>query len=330
MGTQWERLIPEVQLGRAQLVKLLEPVFGGRELEAFELLDGGLSNTSYMLRLAGIGGEMFVLRVYQTPEGTSQKETELIRLLQGRVPVPDMLYADHSCTVYSRPYAILRWMPGVRAGDVLEGGDAADVERSFRSIGASLAAIQGVRMPRAGFFGANLRVDAPFALSQASFMEHVEGCLDNGFAGMRLGSDLSKVLWAFCDRYASILNAVGGDCSLVHGDYHAGNVIVHKGQRGEWTVSSVLDWELAWAGSTVVDLGRMLRVDETMHPAAVPALVQGFVEAGGALPPDWKKAAKLADLLALLDLLNKPQDAVVRTADIGRLIVGTLRRWHEL
>ena len=69
---------------------------------------------------------------------------------------------------------------------------------------------------------------------------------------------------------------------------------------------AVLDWEFAFSGSPLNDIGNMMRP----RPAAAAGLAAGFVagyrEAGGKLPAGWREIREALDLYALADLLTRP------------------------
>ena len=70
---------------------LLAPWRGGRSVLEVEALAGGIMNWNYRVRLAG-SAEQFVLRFYDRMPASCAKETRLLELLQGDVPVPGVLF----------------------------------------------------------------------------------------------------------------------------------------------------------------------------------------------------------------------------------------------
>jgi len=72
----------------------------------------------------------------------------------------------------------------------------------------------------------------------------------------------------------------------------------------EWTVSGVLDWEFAIAGSPLADIGHFLRYESSVHPTVEPRFSDGYVQAGGCLPQGWRRLARVVDLIALCESLT--------------------------
>jgi aminoglycoside phosphotransferase (APT) family kinase protein len=119
-----------------------------------------------------------------------------------------------------------------------------------------------------------------------------------------------------------------GARSLVHSDFKGFNILVRQVQR-HWKVAGVLDWEFAFAGSPLVDIGNMLRYSHLHPPVFEKAFLNGYREQGGRLPAEWKRAAKLIDLLSLCEFLNAPAPRDGLVQEVTGLITGTLEQWEE-
>jgi hypothetical protein len=85
----------------------------------------------------------------------------------------------------------------------------------------------------------------------------------------------------------------------------------------------ILDWEFAWAGPALFDVGMMLR----WRPPEpfIRGLELGLREDPGAsLPPDWRRLAELLDLFNLVGFLDHEGDRGRRDRDVLRRIHQTL------
>jgi hypothetical protein len=94
-------------------------------------------------------------------------------------------------------------------------------------------------------------------------------------------------------------------------------------EEGRWQVSGVIDWEFAFSGPPLVDLGHMLRYEKRGRPLAEPHFSEGFRAGGGTLPEDWRALARAVDLMALCEILTRPglpEDAV---GELVELITAT-------
>ena len=119
-----------------------------------ERLGGGLINTNYKLGVSG-ESEAFVLRLYarEPTQAICAKEKAIFALVYGRVPVPEMLFADAEGSGFGRPYTLMRWVEGVMLKEVLAKGSAAEVRSAGLAVGETLAAIASHTFASAGFFG---------------------------------------------------------------------------------------------------------------------------------------------------------------------------------
>ena len=175
----------------------------------------------------------------------------------------------------------------------------------------------------------------PGAISY-TVMSWVEGILfsdvlasnDKSATGQNLGATLTQRLWSFLNENAYCFDALDGARSLVHSDYKGFNILVRQ-VKGWWKVSGVLDWEFAFADSPLTDIGNMLRYSHLHSPIFESEFIHGYREQGGILPPEWKKLAKLVDLLSLCEFLNAPTPRNALRQEVTGLIVGTLEHWEE-
>jgi aminoglycoside phosphotransferase (APT) family kinase protein len=92
---------------------------------------------------------------------------------------------------------------------------------------------------------------------------------------------------------------------LVHSDYNGKNLLAVGGD-GRRSVSAVLDWEFAFSGSPLTDIGNMLRFRDSRPRGFADGFVAGYRDAGGQLPERWREISQALDLYALADFLTRP------------------------
>jgi len=145
----------------------------------------------------------------------------------------------------------------------------------------------------------------------------------------RLDEGQRRRLRGFIWDWAKQLGALGEEQSLVHSDYGSPNILLNQ-MNGRWKVAAVLDWEFAFAGSPLYDVGHILRYDRRTPPLMEPHFAAGFREGGGALPENWRDLARVLDLTALCDVLTRPglPDGVV--SELVELVVTTMLESHFL
>ena len=86
----------------------------------------------------------------------------------------------------------------------------------------------------------------------------------------------------------------GGTAVLCHGDYGTENMILRP--SGE---IAIVDWEFACAGPALLDLGHLLRTP--LAQRFERCIAQGY----GGLPTGWAEVARMQDLIAWLNFLDR-------------------------
>ncbi len=306
---------------------MLQPAFPGRSVTSVELLTAGKCNTNYKIQVAGLD-DAFVLRIYTRDRAACQKDVDILALVQERVPVPEMLYSHTGDNAEDTTYAVTTWADGVLLSDVMVASDVTALAACAYEAGKTLAAIGSYTFPHAGFFGPGLTIAEAFEDSQQTALAYIEQSLFNARAGQRLGKNLTQRLWHFVTANAGYFALMDEVATLVHSDFKGFNILVHEVQK-QWRISAVLDWEFAFAGSPLVDIGNMLRYDRLLPPAFTAQFIHGYQEQGGHLPAAWRKGAKLSDLVSLCEFLDAPTTNDAKLQEVTGLIIDTLTYWHD-
>jgi aminoglycoside phosphotransferase (APT) family kinase protein len=315
--------VPFISLPPPLIADLLRPVFGACTLDSAEPLTGGRANTNYRVKVAE-SSQLVVLRIYTRDPDACSRDAALFRLVRNSVPVPELLWADPSCSRFDWPYAVLRWVEHRPWAQAL--GDApGDVGWA---VGKTLASIGGHTFPRAGFLNADLAISHPATGEAVPFLDHMEQCLTSGAAD-QLGEPLATEVRSFVRRNAHYLPPEPRPAALVHGDFKEGNILLHW-SHDAWHVAAVLDWEFAFAGPSIFDLSILLRHSHALPAAFEQGAVAGFTETGAVLPPDWKRTTRLLDFVNLLDFLRTPGREAALVSDVVDLMCRTIHEWETL
>ncbi len=223
--------------------------------------------------------------------------------------------------------ALLTEIDGVRVPRVVGGGEqvvlleyvAHTWPLATAEVGArtgAAAAIHSRRFPTAGFLDASLQVARPMASALDGLRGWVAPMLA-GRAGQRLGGFAEAAREAWSAEEAAMAAATSVP-TLVHGDFKPMNI----GWLAEEGDVVVFDWEFAWAGPPLLDLGQLLRWNPP--PAFVTGVERGYREAGGTLPSRWRRLAELFDLFNLVAFLDGPRACERRIADVMERVRQTL------
>jgi len=281
-------------------------VLPGDRVVAAAPLGGGYRNENVLVTTAR---GRYVLRRYRAGAGreaarTCAVEAALAGLLASvAVPVAEVIAADPEGAAAGEPLLLARHVAGVLINPAITDhrGSAGDLGRAA---GRALAGIGAVAFERAGTFtGADLVPSA--AGLPATLPEFVETCLRAGPAATVLSPAELGRLRALAAAAEPLAASAAAARQLVHSDYNGKNLLAVR-RHGRWSVSAVLDWEFAFSGSPLTDIGNMLRFRDEHPPGFDDGFIGGYRDAGGPLPPDWREVSEALDLYALADLLTRP------------------------
>jgi len=331
MQEGWERIGESVDMSLETLSEMVAPVFAPRTVVKAKLLSGGLANTNYKVSVSGLR-EPFVVRVYTRDPSACAREVDIFLRVRGVVPIPTLLFVDTEGAWIGYPYTLANFVEGELMTQILAAGDAERIGQAWYAAGWTLALLGQFSFPEPGEFGPELVIAEPRTGGAAGFLAYLEPLLRVGRARKRLGEELADRIWARAQEHAPMLDAVADEAKLLHADYKATNLLLREDvgrEDGRLAIAAVLDWEFACAGAQIFDMGILLRHDRELDPTFAQEFARGFTEAGGALPDDWRRMARLADFVNLVTFLDAPDGRPALVADITRLLVQTLDRWDE-
>jgi len=281
---------------------LVAAAFPNRKVARTELLPGGLINTNLKIYFES-DFDPVVLRLYRDGAAVCEKEIAVHNLIHQHVPVPEILYAD---TMGSPAFAFVEYVEGLTFQQLKQTNNVKAIQQASTSIGKTLAAIGRFRFPAPGRLLASkssLVVGNKFIEGPDPIPRILDRFLYSNTFQQRAGAKLVDQLHDFVWSYASILPSLQTECSLVHNDFGNRNILVRE-INGVWTVVAVLDWEMAFSGSPLLDVGNFLRYELDAAPLREPYFSRAFVEHGGHLPDNWKPVVKLIDLTGLVECLT--------------------------
>ena len=325
MEENWGRKDAAVTPDEVTLQEILKPVVGNRKAIRFDLLASGKANTSYKVRLAG-QVEPLLLKLHIRDHESCRKEFNLYQKLHDLLPMAEILYFEPSPAAFGFPYSLIRWVEGQHLDHVLAGEDENAVIQTARDLGKVLAAIGDYLFEQPGLLDPDLNVTIPFSSTADSWASFIQRCLEEGQTGHHLGKLWAERLARLVTNNTAFIAGLTETNALVHGDFKGPNILIFSTEAG-WKVAAVLDWEFAYAGSPLSDLGTVIRHQARFNPAFKKPFVEGFEQGGKKLPGEWEKAARLLDLLNLADFLNRPAPDPTLREEVTRLITGTVKTY---
>jgi aminoglycoside phosphotransferase (APT) family kinase protein len=301
---------PRSSLPSPALERMIHAAFPQCSAVDIQPLADGMRNSNFKLQLDHEPGTV-VLRVYEHDPSLCRKELNLFRLVRGTVPVPDVLHSEPLGFPGETlpPFALLRFIEGITFRELRRSGDPEAIAQAANSAGETLAALGQFTFPRSGWLSPGtdeqLVVTRPLLEGADPAPRFVDLCLASPLLQQRMPPELRDRVHALVWSRASQLAELDGHKQLVHCDFNKRNVLVRcSPTSGRWMVAAVLDWEFSVSASPLIDVANFLRYERTTRPLADPHFSQGFQNAGGKLPSDWQRLARVLDLTALCDSLT--------------------------
>jgi len=319
---RWLRAQPRRTLPSQLLEPIVQTAFPRAHVVDSQPLTDGWRNANFKLRL-DCTPEFVVLRIYEHDASICQKEVDLIRLIGGSVPVPDVIYVEALGSEDIPPFAVMRYVEGISFRELARGGDTEAVAQAAYSAGETLASIGRTTFSRPGWLVPGPEVAAPLLEGTDRMPRFVDLCLASTHLHERMTVELRDRAHALVWSWAPQLADLDEETRLVHGDFGKRNLLV-RSVEGRWVVAGVLDWEFAVSGSPLADLGHFLRYERASRPVVEPHFSEGYLRAGCKLPQNWRQLARLVDLTALCESLTHdelPETVVNELVELVRATV---------
>lgn len=325
LKSHWERYSEHIALDNATAQELVRP-YSKEKIESLTLLSNGCANTNYKIHFAS--GRQVVLRIYVREKSSLAREAGIHKLVHSVIPVAEYLHADDSCSIYPYPYAIMQWVEGQLLRDLIFTRNEDAIHTLMLEAGTYVGMLRAMKLPYGGFFQEDMRI-RPFA-PEEEYEAYVMSLLGDAVVAESLGKNLLQNLQYVVSECCNSIPQIN-DANLTHADYDPANILVSE-INGQWKITAVLDWEFAFAGTYLLDIGMMLRYSHKLPDYYETSFIRGIEDSSPSLPSDWKKQAKLMDLLCLLQLLhdNPPAVRPFMNRDVARLVNHTVQLLPQL
>lgn len=295
MRHRWKRPVPALEVCVSAAQDMVRQALPEAEVLDVRPIQGGLANTNVQVIL-GHEPRTVLLRLYQRDQTQAEKEAAISRRLAGVVPVPRYLHIGTNAE--GRRYAVVEWMEGALLATRLSDASPDVVQRLGRETGRVLAAIHSVQFEHHGSLDGELHVARPLIVDADWLVAYLRGSFIEGGGARFVERGLAEALIAYVQSNRD--HSWGGPPCLTHFDYNGWNILV-----GDEKISAVLDWEFAFAASPDPDFGNLIRNHSDPH--FQDAVAEGYRDAGGLLPENWRKLARIADLGSWAEFLYRPE-----------------------
>lgn len=305
MRDDWPRSRPLLDLDKDAVATLVAAALPGTKISSVAPLAGGLSNTNLLVALDGPPHRV-VLRLYQCEIEKARTEAALSRMVEGRVPAARFLHFAETSPIAGGPYAVVEFIDGERFDLLAPGLDNETLGLASEAIGAELARIHAIGFPHRGFLDGDRLLPEAIDLGTAGLRAYLRERLLDGPGSERLGAELTRAVIAVAESADDLLERWPAAPCLTHADYNGSNLLVRR-QGEDWQVAAVLDWEFALSGIPAQDFASLMRPPLAARPGYVEGVARGYRSAGGTLPDDWLRIARIADLFSWADILGRPE-----------------------
>jgi aminoglycoside phosphotransferase (APT) family kinase protein len=297
------------------------------QVSGFEVLSGGLINTNLKVHLKSEKPPV-VLRLYRDGAEVCRKEVAILQLVGGSVSVPQVVYAEPEGFEGSDAFAVLEYVNGITFQSLKHTNDADAIRLAATSIGRTLAEIGRYHFSNSGRLvagaGSESLIPGPdYVEGPDPIPTILDSFLSSPIFQRRVDTSFAHRLHDFVWSWAPQLPDLSNEHSLVHCDFGNRNIMVCE-DRGQWAVAAVLDWEFAFSGSPLLDVGHFMRYERRANPLREPWFSRAYVEHGGKLPDDWRQVVRIIDLTGVVECLTHEYLPVAVAAELFDLVEATL------
>jgi len=306
------------------VIRVLKRVFPHRRIKDCNVLPGGLINTNLKIDFES-NHDPVVLRIYRDGPEVCRTEVAIHNLVRPEVAVPMILHTEPDGSEGLPSFVILEFVTGVTFQELKRTNNLDAIHQASYSVGKTLAAIGRFQFGRPGRLVVEnkLSVGSPFIEGADPIPRLLDRFLGSPTCERRAGTNLMHRIHNFAWTWSSKLPDLDANPCLVHSDFGNRNILVRE-ENGKWEVSGVLDWEFAFSGSPLLDVGHFLRYEQIDKPLREPNFSRAFIENGGNLPDNWREIVRVIDLTALVECLTHDDLPADIEAELLEMINATL------
>ena len=299
---KFDRQEPPVALNFDEIRELVNPHLLGAKVGAISLLGGGFANSNYRLHLED--NTSVVLRISTKPLSEFRKELQVLNLLRGTVPVPQVIGKEFS---KQYPFAILEFIEGEPLSMIMNTVSPQELNAATTEAGKALHVVHSFDLGKAGFFDEHFIFKPEFTNFGKAWYDYICSALGSERVQQRLGKVLQERALNLVQSKRAIYKSITNTTRLIHCDYNPKNIMMRR-IASQWRVTAILDWEFAASGSPLADLGNFLRFDDELPHGFSEAFVQGYAANSALLVDNWREIAKLLDLAAMMNFLESQKE----------------------
>lgn len=244
------------ELSEKNITDIMESALGGISDLRYEIVSGGLFNTTYKVET---GANKYILRVGPVHEelfmdyehDLMRTEAQVLKMVADiGVPTSEVIVCDLSRSIIPREYMLIGYIDSV----VLAGAQIPDEDRKEiqRDLGRYIRMMHNTAMP--SFGRATDVLSGVYADSFAqSILREISDISAKAFYSGCFTAEQREYIVESTEMTRQVLSSVKTPV-LCHGDLWDGNVLIQK--KGEkWKFAALIDLDRAYFGDPAFDLG---------------------------------------------------------------------------
>lgn len=305
LDLSWERYVPLLEMKNNEIETILAEYDKTLRVSEFRAIQLGCKNSNFAVHT---NKGTVLLRI--TNPTDLNNEAIAYDLMKNRINIPSLLFHTQrekmNVFVYQYIEGVSLQKHMIKSGQC----DAA----LLKQVARAAAIIHNTPKEKTATLA---KWDVPpYALWYDAFLDHP-------MVRKRLGEALRERILRLVLEKQELIPEIDRVQSLIHCDFRPANMLVDEKNQVFF-----VDWEGAWWGHSLADIGTFLRYRQFFGHRQRKLFEQTYQSyAERKLPENWFELSLFRDLVNPLQLLSAEQDAPLRDADLVQIIEGTLAFW---
>lgn len=149
----WEKTDQLISIDKHLIEEIARKVIPKKKLKSFEVISGGCVNLN--IKLCITKAENLILRIYLRKKDIVYKEKNILNLLNGKVPVPRILYVGE---LEKYQFSIMEYIDGISLNKAIISNMGDDFSGVMYDLGKALGELQDFHFKSEGDLSKDLEV----------------------------------------------------------------------------------------------------------------------------------------------------------------------------
>lgn len=300
MENKWERFAELNKVSTGEVADIMKGIDNDIRITDCKLVTKGLRNTNYVINTSI---EKFFLRIC-TDEKMSKNEEIAFRILKEKIIMPKLILAfSHIVKNEKKRIMIYEYIESVTLDEYLEKNGKFS-EKILRNIAFILSELHNIR---------------DLNLKELSILPNLKECfkmlMENPVVIKRMGIDLMSKVNLIIEKYKEEINKKTDDF-LIHCDFKSSNLLITQDEK-----IYITDWEYLGYGNRYFDIGLFFRYKNFFTKKDTEIFYKRYNEnAEIQLDENWIEIGTLCNIVSLMEMLSREEEAPKKNNDIKGLI----------